>query len=86
MTADLVAQLAAFEQVLSALAFYAEPDTYFAIAIWPDPPCGDFMQDFSGHGNPDYPDGDQRPGMRAREALRAWSDATALPLTDGSES
>ena len=70
---NLVAKLAAFEQVLCALAFYADPDTYFAIGIFPDPPCGDFMEDYSEHGSDDYPHGDQRPGKRAREALAAWS-------------
>jgi hypothetical protein len=65
----------AFEEILSALEFYASPDTYHAIAIWPDPPCGEFMDDYSEHGDSIYPPGDQRPGKRAREALRAWIQA-----------
>ena len=73
---EMVRQLAAFEQVLSALAFYADADTYHAIGFFPDPPCGDLMEDFSEHGDRLYPEGDQRPGKRAREALAAWVAAT----------
>lgn len=72
----LIEKLAAFEQVLAALAFYGAPDTYHAIGFFPDPPCGDFMEDFSEHGDPMYPRGDERPGRRAREALAAWVAAT----------
>lgn len=49
-----------------ALAFYAEPETYFAIAFLPDPPCGEFMDDFSETDHLG-----QKPGKRAREALVA---------------
>lgn len=30
-----------------ALHFYADPDSYFAISILDDPPCGEFARDFS---------------------------------------
>lgn len=48
-----------------ALIFYANPETYFAIGFFPDPPCGDFMVDFEicgDHGN--------KPGKLARAVLR----------------
>ena len=34
-------------EILEALDFYADPDTYFAIGFIPDRPAGDFMDDFS---------------------------------------
>lgn len=62
----------AHDKLIEALAFYAAADTYHAIGFFPDPPCGEFMQDFSEHGDLTYPDGDMRPGKRAREALSGW--------------
>lgn len=70
-----VEQLAAFEQVLSALAFYADPGVYHAVAFLFDPPCGGFDEDFDeDHGDEFY----QRPmpGKRARAAMQAWVTAT----------
>lgn len=55
------------ERYRAALEFYANPDTYFAIAFMPDPPNGEFMDDFSDvetEWGPEY-----RPGKRARQAL-----------------
>lgn len=52
-------------EAIDALRFYADPATYHAIGFFPDPPCGEFMEDF------DEVDGDMRPGKRAREALEA---------------
>lgn len=46
-----------------ALEFYAEPDTYFAILFLPDPPCGEFWDDF------EEIDGRERPGKLARATL-----------------
>lgn len=46
-----------------ALRFYADPDTYFAIGLFADPPCGDFVHDL------EEIDGVERPGKRARAAL-----------------
>lgn len=66
-----------------ALVFYAQPETYFAIAVLGDPPCGDFVRDFSKTNNLGY-----KPGKRARRVLdkaeaewmRAFPDAaTAAP-------
>lgn len=50
-----------------ALAYYANPETYFAIAMIEDPPCGDFLDDVSETHLGD------KPGKRAREALEAES-------------
>lgn len=50
-------------EVIEALGFYADPDTYFAVAFLSDPPCGDFMTDISSV------DGKVEPGNRARRAL-----------------
>lgn len=52
-----------------ALAFYADPDTYFAVGFFPDPPCGAIMDDWSTHGTPGYAADDERPGWVARTAL-----------------
>ena len=60
------------QRLREALAFYADPDTYFAIAFWPDPPCGDFIEDFSeDHGDPFY--NRAMPGRTARDALQ-WTE------------
>ena len=47
-----------------ALEFYADPETYFAIGFFPDPPCGAFMEDFDDTGQLGM-----KPGKRAREVL-----------------
>jgi len=46
-----------------ALAFYADPSTYFAIGIFPDKPCGSFINDFSST------ELNSKPGKRARKAF-----------------
>jgi len=51
------------------LAFYADPETYFAIGVFPDPPCGDFINDYS-----DTPALGQKPGKTARNALGIEDD------------
>ena len=57
-------------ELLKALYFYASPDSYFAIAIWEDPPCGEFIQDFSFCDDwTDFPYNREMPGKKAREAL-----------------
>jgi hypothetical protein len=50
-----------------ALGFYADPDTYFAIAFAFDNPCGDFADDFTEDHGGDYDR--PMPGKRARAAL-----------------
>lgn len=47
----------------TTLTFYADPDTYFAIAMLGDPPHGDFLDDMSDV------EGTLRPGAMARRAL-----------------
>lgn len=59
-----------YDAIIKALEFYADPETYFAIGFFPDPPCGPFMEDFSKTeelGN--------KPGKMAREALALLSPA-----------
>lgn len=55
--------------LIETLEFYAAPESYFAIVISGDSPCGEFAEDFEeieemGQKEP-------RPGARARAALRA---------------
>lgn len=52
------------EALREALGFYANPETYFAIGMFPDPPCGAFMEDFS-----ETDDLGLKPGKLARAAL-----------------
>ncbi len=47
-----------------ALQFYAYPGTYCAIAFFSDPPCGDFINDFS-----ETSDLGTKPGKLARKVL-----------------
>ena len=53
----------------AALAFYGDPMTYFAISIFSDPPCGEFVNDY---GKAARIDGvvEYFPGARARSTLR----------------
>ncbi len=51
------------EKLTEALAFYGDPDSYFAVAVRGDSPCGEFAYDLSEI------DGTWRPGKRARETL-----------------
>lgn len=64
---DLEKRLADAEErengLRKALEFYATPETYLAIGFLPDPPCGEFIDDFS------ETDLGERPGKLARKAL-----------------
>ncbi len=51
------------DKLRKALEFYADPETYFAIGFFPDPPNGEFMDDFS------ETELGYKPGKRARIAL-----------------
>ena len=55
------------DELKAALEFYADPETYFALCMMADPPCGDFIRDFSvvEGAYTDRP----MPGTRARAAL-----------------
>jgi hypothetical protein len=55
-------------KLIEALAFYADPDSYFAIGFLSDRPCGEFMDDFSDdHGFNQYDRA--MPGKLARKTL-----------------
>lgn len=53
-----------YTAMVEAIGFYANPETYFAVGFFPDPPCGEFMDDFSETGQLG-----RKPGKRARQAL-----------------
>ncbi len=56
----------AFFFLLGIVEFYANEQTWFAVALMPDPPCGDIVRDFRV-----AQDGKHRPGGRARLAI-SW--------------
>jgi methionine synthase II (cobalamin-independent) len=58
-----------------ACEFYAIPETYFGIGIFPDRPCGEFIDDISDCEGEDM-GMTRKPGNKAREAL-AKADAIA---------
>jgi len=51
--------------LIEALNFYADPETYFAISLKPDRPCGPFMEDVS------VTKLGPKPGKKARETLES---------------
>jgi len=55
-------------QLMEALKFYADPDTWFAVGLLSDPPNGDIMEDFSEMEN-----GQWCPGRKARVTL-GWEE------------
>jgi hypothetical protein len=58
-------------RMLETLAFYADPDSYFAIAFFSDKPCGEFMDDFDEEYNQELCTYDRpMPGKRARICLK----------------
>lgn len=63
------------EQLVEALMFYADPDTYFAVMVYGDSPCGEFVDDIGEivyvDENDQEIDREQRPGKLARETLSA---------------
>jgi len=52
------------KKLVECLEFYADPGTYFAIGFFPDPPNGDFMNDFS-----ETSELGMKPGKMARELI-----------------
>ena len=56
----------ALKIALSALEFYQDPESYFAVAVMGDRPCGEFADDF-GFVNKDW---GWRPGQVARRAFK----------------
>jgi cell division protein FtsB len=68
----------AMQPMIEALEFYADPETYFGLAVIADPPCGGFAEDFSDdHGHPSL-DGN-RYGKTARKAFEL-ADAALSPV------
>jgi len=65
---DIVTKDEIIEELLETVAFYANPETYFAIGFFPDPPCGEFMEDFS-----DTDELGVKPGKMARNLLGKYS-------------
>lgn len=63
--------------LLGALEFYADPETWFAVALFPDHPCGEIVDDFS-----DTEALGEKPGKRAREALEAFRTRIVTRLTE----
>ncbi|MDO8640825.1 MAG: hypothetical protein Q7R33_04725 [Nitrosarchaeum sp.] len=52
------------QKIVETLAYYADPETYFAIGFASDPPCGDFINDFD--------DVTRKPGLKARTVLKEF--------------
>ncbi len=65
------AEKARSAKLREALEFYATPETYFAIGLFPDKPCGEFMDDISDCEGEEMGQ-TRKPGKRAREALAAY--------------
>lgn len=68
---DVLTLIEEVEKLQDVVEFYAEPLSWFGVALWTDPPCGDIAEDYS------YSDVLTRevPGRRARVAL-GWEQAT----------
>jgi hypothetical protein len=64
-----------------ACEFYAIPETYFGIGIFPDRPCGEFIDDI-GDCEGEEMGMTRKPGNKAREAL-AKADAIAAKREEG---
>lgn len=52
--------------LIEALAFYSDPETYHAVSVIVDRPCGEFADDFSDNDDYDYP----KPGKLARDTFK----------------
>ena len=57
-------------ELVEALTFYADPETYFAIAFMADPPCGPFVDDL------DETELGDKPGKRARYVLASTTETS----------
>lgn len=65
-----------YAKLVDTLAMYADPETYHAMMIIFDPPCGVFKGDFgpqSEHEHPDYED--DMPGKAARAVIKELNNA-----------
>jgi len=70
-TCEIKKLRAEIERLEEALVFYADPQTYFAIAFIPDRPCGEFEDDFEDCSAVNL---GNKPGKRARAALNFWEE------------
>lgn len=65
------AVIARVSAVVEALEFYADPDSYFAIAFMFDRHCGEFADDFDEEFDQELFDyGRPMPGAKARKTLQ----------------
>jgi len=56
------------DDALEVLRFYADPESYFAVAVIPDRPAGEFADDIGCVIGP-HGDHDHRHGRKARKLL-----------------
>lgn len=74
---EILALIDAYRIAREALEFYADPGTYFAVAMLGDPPCGPFMDEAEWSETDDL---GWKPGNRARTDV-ARIDALVAPPT-----
>ena len=73
--------LAAAINLVETVEFYGAPESYFALMVVGDSPCGEFIEDTAPINEEDaefyddFRDGGAYFGKRAREALAAWRRA-----------
>jgi hypothetical protein len=67
---DLELDLNTSCELINVIRFYADPTTYFAVALIDDPPSGEIMDDFDDTG----PHLGMKPGMRARKMMYKLND------------
>lgn len=64
--------------LLRAVVFYGNPDTWFATTILADPPCGPIVQDYMDHGLAGV-----KPGKRTHDTfMKFLSDLDELELDE----
>ena len=66
-TEDAIQQSQRAERLAAALEFYANFETWWAVMLMADRPCGDIMEDFDIDPNDSHQL--ERPGKRARAVL-----------------
>ena len=70
---DLELDLNTSNELINTLRFYADPTTYFAIGFFPDPPNGQFMDDFDDTGFLGM-----KPGKRARHMMQKLAELAGI--------
>ena len=76
-----------FVKLVEALTFYGDPDTYFAVGIFGDSPCGEFVNDIDEVVFVDEDDNEvdrvSKPGKLARTTISSiFSDQYHHPMID----